>query len=544
MAENFVVSARKYRPQTFDTVIGQAAITSTLKNSITRQHLAHAYLFCGPRGVGKTTCARIFAKTINCLSPINGIEACDECESCKSFKEQRSYCIHELDAASHNGVEDIRDLNEQVRIPPQVGKYSVYIIDEVHMLSPAAFNAFLKTLEEPPAHAIFILATTEKNKILPTILSRCQVYDFKRIRVEDTVEFLKNICTKEGVQADERALHVIAQKADGAMRDALSIFDQVVSFCGNTLAYEQVIDNLNVLDSAYYFQLTDSFLAHDYQKAMLLFDDILSRGFDAQPFMMGLCTHFRNLLMCKDASTAILMEATESVKQQYVAQAAQTAVEWLLEALNAAGQCAATYKSSSQQRFHVELCLLNITNIGNEKKKSEPITIIPKETEKPSAPPAAKQTAPYVAEIAPTTKTVETQKNDLSTNTQFVENQDFTENNVKNILQNYAQSKEQNNVRLINAIETSTMEVAENFKVRCVCNNAFFYEAIDEAKESLTAHLQSTFNNKSITLAAVHKQEAKQEKNQKPYLPIEQFNYFAEKNNSLLTLKEKFGLEF
>ena len=376
MADTFVVSARKYRPQTFDTVVGQAAITSTLKNAIVRRHLAHAYLFCGPRGVGKTTCARIFAKIINCFAPTPEMEACGECESCRAFAEQRSYNIHELDAASNNSVDDIRQLTEQVRIPPQLGKYSVYIIDEVHMLSTAAFNAFLKTLEEPPIHAIFILATTEKYKILPTILSRCQVYDFNRIRIEDTIEFLGKIAQKEGVTADERALHVIAQKADGAMRDALSIFDQAVSFCGEGLTYEKVIETLNVLDYEYYFKITQAFLARDYRSALLIFNSIIMRGFDALHFVTGLCAHFRDLLVCKDPQTITLMEAGESVRRQYAEQAQQTPDAFLFEALNVAEGCASAYKQSSQPRFHVELCLLNIANIGGEKKPSAPPTSI------------------------------------------------------------------------------------------------------------------------------------------------------------------------
>jgi DNA polymerase-3 subunit gamma/tau len=359
----FIVSARKYRPQTFDSVVGQAAITATLKNSIVRKRLAHAYLFCGPRGVGKTTCARIFAKTINCLTPTADMEACGKCECCRAFDEGRSYNIHELDAASNNSVDDIRQLTEQVLIPPQIGQYSVYIIDEVHMLSTAAFNAFLKTLEEPPSYAIFILATTEKHKILPTIISRCQVYEFNRIRVEDTIDYLKQIAVKEGVAADERALHVIAVKADGAMRDALSVFDQVVSFCGNDFSYEQVIDNLNELDYEYYFRITKSFLEHDYRMALLIFNEIVMKGFDPLDFIVGLSSHFRDILVCRDPQTAALMEAGESVRRQYMEQAAQAQAEFLFAAMNIVQKCAATYKQSGQQRFHVELCLLNLANI-------------------------------------------------------------------------------------------------------------------------------------------------------------------------------------
>ena len=303
--ENYVVSARKYRPQTFESVVGQQALTQTLQNAIRQNHLAHAYLFCGPRGVGKTTCARIFAKTINCLNPQNGFDACNECESCKAFNEQRSFNIHELDAASNNSVEDIRSLIDQVRIPPQIGKYSVYIIDEVHMLSAGAFNALLKTLEEPPSYAIFILATTEKHKVLPTILSRCQVYDFNRITVPDTIAYLQKVAANEGVTADEEALNVVAQKADGGMRDALSIFDQLVAFCGSNITYERTIEVLNVLNADYYFTLVEHALRHDVSSALMLFNDVLNHGFDASHFVIGFAQHLRDVLVSKDPKTEI-----------------------------------------------------------------------------------------------------------------------------------------------------------------------------------------------------------------------------------------------
>ena len=321
--DNYIVSARKYRPSTFDTVVGQSALTTTLKNAIASNKLAHAYLFCGPRGVGKTTCARIFAKTINCLSPTVDGEACNECESCVAFNEQRSYNIYELDAASNNSVDDIRSLVEQVRIPPQIGKYKVYIIDEVHMLSTAAFNAFLKTLEEPPHHAIFILATTEKHKILPTILSRCQIYDFNRIAVEDIVGHLTRVSAEEGVSVEEEALHVIALKADGGMRDALSIFDQAVSFTQGNVTYSSVIDNLNILDYEYFFHLTTCFLAGDIKGALLLFNEVLSKGFEGAHFITGLAAHLRDLLVSKDKETLQLLEVGASIRERYKKQAAQ-----------------------------------------------------------------------------------------------------------------------------------------------------------------------------------------------------------------------------
>ena len=368
--ENFVVSARKYRPATFASVVGQTHITSTLKNAIARGQLAHAYLFCGPRGVGKTTCARIFAKAINCFSPIDN-EACNECESCRSFNEGRSFNIHELDAASNNSVEDIRSLTDQVRIPPQVGRYSVYIIDEVHMLSAAAFNAFLKTLEEPPAHAIFILATTEKHKIIPTILSRCQIFDFNRIRVEDSVDYLKYIAAQEGVSYDDESLNLIAQKADGGMRDALSMFDKAVSFCGQSLSYHEVARSLNVLDYDTYFTTIDTLMAGDYTRALLLFDRVLSAGFSAQTFMAGLAQHCRDLLMCRDQQTLPLLEVTGTLLDRYRTQAASCDAEFLFGAITLLAQLDATIRTATNRRLTVELGLMKLCRLSQ--KKNEPI---------------------------------------------------------------------------------------------------------------------------------------------------------------------------
>ena len=364
--ENYIVSARKYRPSTFDTVVGQRALTTTLKNAIANHKLAPAYLFCGPRGVGKTTCARIFAKTINCLHPTSEGEACNECESCKAFNEQRSYNIHELDAASNNSVEDIRSLIEQVRIPPQIGKYKVYIIDEVHMLSTAAFNAFLKTLEEPPQHAIFILATTEKHKILPTILSRCQIYDFSRITVNDTVEHLENVARKEHIEAEPEALNVIAQKADGGMRDALSIFDQVVSFTNGHITYQSVIENLNVLDYEYYFKQTDFFLENKVAECLLTFNDILRKGFDGNHFITGLTSHFRNLLVSRDPSTLQLLEAGASIRDRYQAQAQKCTPQFLYKAMKLCNDCDLNYRQSKNKRLLVELTLIQVAQLTVE----------------------------------------------------------------------------------------------------------------------------------------------------------------------------------
>lgn len=364
--ENYIVSARKYRPATFESVVGQRALTTTLKNAIATQKLAHAYLFCGPRGVGKTTCARIFAKTINCMTPTADGEACNQCESCVAFNEQRSYNIHELDAASNNSVDDIRQLVEQVRIPPQVGKYKVYIIDEVHMLSTSAFNAFLKTLEEPPHHAVFILATTEKHKILPTILSRCQIYDFNRISVEDTVNHLMYVAAKEGIAAEPEALNVIAMKADGGMRDALSIFDQVVSFTGGHITYKSVIDNLNVLDYEYYFLLTDSFLANKVSDVLLLFNDILNKGFDGSHFITGLSSHFRDLLVAKDAVTLPLLQVGAGIRQRYQEQAQNCPLPFIYKAMKLCNDCDLNYRVSKNKRLLVELTLIQLAQLTVE----------------------------------------------------------------------------------------------------------------------------------------------------------------------------------
>jgi DNA polymerase-3 subunit gamma/tau len=398
--ENFVVSARKYRPITFDAVVGQSSITNTLKNAIKNNHLAQAFLFTGPRGVGKTTCARIFAKTINCEHLSDNLEPCDECESCTSFNQNNSFNIHELDAASNNSVDDIRRLVEQVRIPPQVGKYKVYIIDEVHMLSQAAFNAFLKTLEEPPTYAKFILATTEKHKIIPTILSRCQIYDFNRITIKDTVEYLEYVAKSEKVEAEAEALHVIAQKADGAMRDALSIFDQIVSFSGNSITYKATIDNLNVLDVEYYFQLVDLFLAGEISSSLLIFNEITAKGFDGHHFINGLASHLRNLLVGKDQQTIDLMETSDSIKSQYLKQAAAADIRFLINALDICTTVDLNYKSSSNKRLLIELNLMKLCKLNH------PLPTITAPTE--SAPAVKKAPKVEVKEEKPAPKPQET----------------------------------------------------------------------------------------------------------------------------------------
>ena len=386
MENNFIVSARKYRPQTFESVVGQGHVTTTLKNAIARKQLAHAYLFCGPRGVGKTTCARIFAKTINCLNPTADGDACGMCESCRSFDEGRSFSIHELDAASNNSVDNIRDLTDQVRVPPQVGEYSVYIIDEVHMLSQAAFNAFLKTLEEPPHHAIFILATTEKHKIIPTILSRCQIYDFQRIRIEDTVEYLKTIATREGVQFDDESLHLIARKADGGMRDALSMFDKAVSFCGGNLEYKEVAATLNVLDYDTYFGITDALLVGDYKSALVTFDEVLKKGFSGQSFASGLATHLRDLLMCKEPQTLPLLEITGSLLERYKEQSERCDISYLFSAVALLGEVDGGFRTATNQRLHVELGLMKLAGMGQKKTFDRIEPTLPQLTKEATAP--------------------------------------------------------------------------------------------------------------------------------------------------------------
>ena len=413
--ENYIVSARKYRPATFESVVGQRALTTTLKNAIATGKLAHAYLFCGPRGVGKTTCARIFAKTINCMNPTHDGEACNQCESCIAFNEQRSYNIHELDAASNNSVDDIRQLVEQVRIPPQIGRYKVYIIDEVHMLSTAAFNAFLKTLEEPPKHAIFILATTEKHKILPTILSRCQIYDFNRIGIEDTIAHLAYVASKEGITAEPEALNVIALKADGGMRDALSIFDQVVSFTGGHISYQHVIENLNVLDYEYYFRLTDHFLTNQVSETLLLFNEVLSKGFEGSHFITGLSSHFRDLLVSKDAATLPLLEVGASIRQRYQTQAQKCPVAFLYKAMKLCNDCDLNYRASKNKRLLVELTLIQVAQITCETEDSssghspkqilKPIFSAQQPTAQPAAQPSPQQPQQKTVSVKPAVNT-------------------------------------------------------------------------------------------------------------------------------------------
>ena len=414
--DSFVVSARKYRPITFDSVVGQKAITSTLQNAIRTNTLAQAFLFCGPRGVGKTTCARIMAKTINCMNPTADMEACDECESCRSFNNSNSFNIYELDAASNNSVDDIRNLVDQVRIPPQVGQYKVYIIDEVHMLSSAAFNAFLKTLEEPPAYAKFILATTEKHKIIPTILSRCQIFDFKRITVDDISKHLQNIAVKEGVVAEEEALNIVAQKADGALRDALSIFDQMVSFSGKNITYKDVINNLNVLDYEYYFRMVDYILNKDNNSILLLLNNVVENGFDIQHFIQGLASHLRNLLLGRDEKLVELMEVSRQLKTRYVEQSQRCSQNFLLKTLDLANQCDLNFRNSNNKRLHLEICLMKMCYVEGQQSavSGQQSAVSRQQVQAPSQPqPQVQQSA-----ISSQSSAISSQQSAVSVNSQ------------------------------------------------------------------------------------------------------------------------------
>ena len=601
--ENYIVSARKYRPTTFDSVVGQRALTTTLKNAIATGKLAHAYLFCGPRGVGKTTCARIFAKTINCLSPTADGEACNECESCKAFNEQRSYNIHELDAASNNSVDDIRQLVEQVRIPPQIGKYKVYIIDEVHMLSTSAFNAFLKTLEEPPRHAIFILATTEKHKILPTILSRCQIYDFNRISVEDTVAHLAYVASKEGVTAEPEALNVIAMKADGGMRDALSIFDQVVSFTGGNITYQNAIDNLNVLDYEYYFRLTDLFLENKVPDALLLFNEVLGKGFDGNHFITGLSSHLRDLLVSKDASTLPLLQVGACIRERYQTQAQKCPLPFLYRAMKLCNDCDLNYRASKNKRLLVELTLIQISQITSGEEDTISGGRSPKQVIKPvfnQQPAPAPQEQPAQSSVTPAKVSAQPQP----TIPQQVPNQQTPSPTAASLL---AKEKEEKKIPVMRmgglgvsikqhpqtptspsmqtsaapATETSAPQQPEEdyiFNERDVnyywqeyagqlpveqvaiakrmhnmhptlLNDTTFEVTVDNeiiSKEftalipSIQNYLRTRLKNRKVTMTV--RISAPSEKT-RAYGRVEKFQMMAQKNNALLKLKEELGLE-
>lgn len=578
--ENYIVSARKYRPSTFDSVVGQRALTTTLKNAIATGKLAHAYLFCGPRGVGKTTCARIFAKTINCLSPGTDGEACNQCESCMAFNEQRSYNIHELDAASNNSVEDIRTLIDQVRIPPQIGKYKVYIIDEVHMLSQAAFNAFLKTLEEPPHHAIFILATTEKHKILPTILSRCQIYDFNRMNVQDTVGHLQYVASKEGIQAEPEALNVIAQKADGGMRDALSIFDQVASFTGGNITYQGVIQNLNVLDYEYYFRLTDFFLENKASDTMLLLNEVLRKGFDAHHFITGLASHFRDLLVSKDPITLPLLEVGASIRERYQQQAQKCEQKFLYRAMKLCNDCDLNYRTSKNKRLLVELTLIQCAQLtlpdaddligGRSPRKrlkplftQQPVITSPSQPQQPAGEVAArknplpeikieKRKIPVMKlgtgisirnyQTPEEKKTAVTPKNTETVSQQSdYEDYMFNEKDLNYYWREFAQQKlpieeKANAARMMNMspklLDDTTFEVG--------VDNGMVEKYMNQLLPAIQAHLRESLHNRKITMK-VRVFEAKEVV--RAYSPVERFQLMSKKNPKLMKLKEVFGLE-
>lgn len=563
MAE-FIVSARKYRPDTFKTVVGQESIITTLKNSIKTKHLAHAYLFCGPRGVGKTTCARIFAKTINCFNPTSETEPCNECESCKGFNRLGSFNIHELDAASNNTVEGMRNLIDQVRVPPQLGKYNVYIIDEVHMLSASAFNAFLKTLEEPPAHAIFILATTEKHKIIPTILSRCQLYDFNRINIHDITSYLQYVAKSETITVELEALNIIAQKADGAMRDALSIFDQIVSFCGNNITYEKVIENLNVLDYDYYFKLTDFLTKGNVSQSLITFDEILSKGFDPQYFISGLSNHFRDLLVSRDVITIQLLEVGKAIGERYKSQAGIISLGFLYKALDISSQCEIDYRNSYNKRLHVELALVKICNIFSSQPTSfqnnQNTDIITK------APPyTAPITINKVEEPIITKKEIEKDnfekpksfsiKNIISGNNTkpdisntitevkvVVQDSIFLQEDLIKIWLQYTESKKEG-TRIYQLLNSNLPKLLKDFIIEIPVVNKVQETEFRSLHDELLAFLKINLKNSKITIKIIIS-KIDETSLGKPYTDIEKFQYLSEKNPDLKKMKDRLNLDF
>lgn len=596
--ENFIVSARKYRPVLFESVVGQSHITNTLKNAIKNNQLAQAFLFCGPRGVGKTTCARILAKTINCTNLSPHYEACGTCDSCVSFQNGNSFNFHELDAASNNSVDDIRNLIDQVRIPPQAGKYKVYIIDEVHMLSQSAFNAFLKTLEEPPSYAIFILATTEKHKILPTILSRCQIFDFNRIKVEDMAQHLANIAQKESVNYDMDGLHLIAQKADGGLRDALSMFDQIVSFSNKALSYQAVIDNLNILDYDYYFKLTDLLLTQNTPAALLLFDEILDNGFDGNHFITGLASHLRNVMVCKDASTVKLLEVSESIKQKYLEQAQKAPISFLISALNIANQCDLNYRISKNQRLQVELTLIKISHLSQalslsqsdnvqqlaEQLKKKPKNLVTEEetnnyqaSPKPVAktveiPTVSAPTAPSIqtnqpvttkpaspntpgksllnslgkTSLIPNLKDPNSIKTEAEKNLEKVEitgdeRNEFTQDDFIQVWVKYSgMVKNENKMNLAALMDNYTPRLKENYRIEVQVENKLQANELAFEKIDLLNFLRSSLKNFQITLDTVIT-EVVQER--KLYTSKDKYQHMVEKNPQLDNFRKTFNLE-
>lgn len=571
--ENFIVSARKYRPQLFNTVVGQSHITNTLKNAIINKQLAQAYLFCGPRGVGKTTCARIFAKTINCFNINANGEACDTCDSCTSFNSGASLNVYELDAASNNSVEDIRNLVDQVRFAPQLGEYKVYIIDEVHMLSTQAFNAFLKTLEEPPKHAKFILATTEKHKIIPTILSRCQVFNFNRIKTEDISNHLAFMAKQENVSFEPEALHIIAQKADGGLRDACSIFDQMVAFTGNHLTYKQVVENLNVLDYDYYFKITDAFIVQQLPEILLTFDDILKKGFDGHNFLIGLGEHLRNLLVSKDVQTISLLEVSDALKVRYTEQSQKCNITFLLKSLALISKTDVNYKSAKNQRLLVEMTLMQLTFLtaspDAEKKndelepsfenKTESVQITEQTQTKISAPPqgteiklATKPSVPFdqlklksafslnETKITSGNKPIEVADSNSAENIPQIINKEITLEDIKTVIADYAANKQKNGARQL-AVTLSTAQIDFTDKtITLKINNESQKEKLMAIKQEFLDELRKLLQNNLIFLEL---ETTVSEMQSKAYKPIDVFKNMAEKNPALLELKKRFDLE-
>jgi DNA polymerase-3 subunit gamma/tau len=563
--DNYIVSARKYRPANFHSVIGQKSLTTTLKNAIINNKLAHAYLFCGPRGVGKTTCARIFAKSINCLNPRPDGEACNECESCTSFDENRSYNIHELDAASNNGVDDIRSLTEQVRIPPQIGKYKVYIIDEVHMLSTGAFNAFLKTLEEPPRHAIFILATTEKHKLLPTILSRCQIYDFSRIRIDDIVEYLEYVAKEEDITAEKEALNVIAQKADGGMRDALSIFDQTASFSQGNITYKSVIENLNVLDYEYYFTLTGHILQGNVSACLLLFNEILNKGFDGQHLVTGLASFFRDVLVCKDPQTVTLFEVGDAVKKKYTDTAQQCPVDFLYKALEWSNECDLSYRVSKNKRLLVELLLIRLCQFNHpsdsedDKKKTiiEPITgqpdkqpSIQKESpvvEKVQTPPVPEENTPK--KVASVKIPVNVSLKHLTGNNSEKPDEKVSEKEKVNVNESFTQddlirawkerANQEEDVSFRNTMLDISPMLKANDRIEIEVVNPVQKLAMNEKTTDLYEFLSVQLKNTSIQIVVTIKEDQSE---QLPFTDKEKYQYLVTKNPLLSSFVKEFNL--
>jgi DNA polymerase-3 subunit gamma/tau len=550
--ENFIVSARKYRPSTFDSVVGQHAITSTLQNAIRNNTLAQAFLFCGPRGVGKTTCARIMAKTINCLHPTADMEACNECESCVSFNNNASFNIFELDAASNSGVDDIRALIDQVRIPPQIGKYKVYIIDEVHMLSGAAFNAFLKTLEEPPAYAKFILATTEKHKILPTILSRCQIFDFKRITVEDIANHLRNIAAKEGVSAEDEALNIIAQKADGALRDALSIFDQMVSFSGNNITYQDVITNLNVLDYEYYFRMIDNILAGDINSMLLLLNEVINKGFDPQNFIQGMASHLRNLLLGKDPRVVALMEVSKQLQERYIKQAERCDTAFILKALDLANECDINFRSANNKRLHLEVALMKmvvkVESSENRIQQAPTTPMVPKQSVAPAptnpTPAASTPSAPSPTPVQRVRRPGTISINDTEPQKKApdapveVKNNPFTEEMLVNAWTKFVTEHKNTAPNFVAGIGKYTPTLGDNFEINYQVDNILVVNDIQHIGQ-LREHLAKELGNNQFKL--VH-HIVEKPKDEVIYTDRSRFEKMAELNPNVITLKKGLGL--